>query len=215
MKIDVVPVQKLIISDLPRLDPIHAYMEDTAPGQGSLTVRCYGKSWTAFWNAMGPTTEVEKFVRSCDADYIVNSLSPGLPATKFSSDALTDLAKKIVLGRRRASLMPTAHRYNFDPCDKGEARELFRVIADLPECDSLNDLPHQPMEQLFGAEWWFTANRAVEPNPDYVYLTRIVEAFQAALVEIKPATEPTAPAESAPSLPAASLPAHAPRGPMR
>ncbi len=55
------------------LDPIIVYFEDTAPGQGRITIACYGDAWTAAWGAMGGRT-VRQFVAGSDADYLEGSL---------------------------------------------------------------------------------------------------------------------------------------------
>lgn len=175
-----VPVEKLILRDLERLDPIHVYLEDTAPGQGSLVLRCYDRSWTAGWNAMGKAT-VREFIRTCDNDYLANCLSRGISSTGFSGEALQRLAVTTILKRRRGHSVDGLD----SPLDAEEARDLYnRVLeAGLHECTSLSSCPYYLMEHLFGDEWWFMAERAVEPNPDYLYLCRILDAVREGLTQ--------------------------------
>ena len=62
-------VDVLRIPAQPGLDPITAYFEDYAAGQGRVTVACYGDAWTASWGAMGDC-KVREFVASVDAGYL-------------------------------------------------------------------------------------------------------------------------------------------------
>ena len=55
------------------LDEITVYLEDYDPGQGKITITCYGKSWTAFWGSMGET--IEKFFLRVDNGYLSKNLS--------------------------------------------------------------------------------------------------------------------------------------------
>ena len=66
-------VEAIEISELKTLDPVSVYWEDFGPGQGRVTITCYGEAWTAYWPAMGDRT-VAKFFSDCDDDYLVNRL---------------------------------------------------------------------------------------------------------------------------------------------
>lgn len=65
--------QTLIEASSQGLDPILVFWADHAPGQGSVTVTCYGEAWTAFWGALGGRS-VKKFFVGCDDDYLVQRL---------------------------------------------------------------------------------------------------------------------------------------------
>lgn len=71
------------------LDPIRVVTEDFGAGQGSMTITCYGRAWTAYWGAMSPSN-VRDFVRTCDNHYLVNCLvrgmSPGLKRHKADDE---------------------------------------------------------------------------------------------------------------------------------
>ncbi len=82
MKITTSTVTKLVITDAPALDPVHAYLEDIGPGQGSLIVRCFDRAWYAYWGAMGDNkdgskTTVRQFVMCAGPDYVANCLVRG------------------------------------------------------------------------------------------------------------------------------------------
>nr|MBE8589286.1 hypothetical protein [Xenorhabdus griffiniae] len=53
MHIETSDVVKIQITDVPRHDPIHVYLEDYGNKMGRITISEYGNSWTAFWPAMG------------------------------------------------------------------------------------------------------------------------------------------------------------------
>ena len=57
------------------LDPVTAFLEDFEPGRGQLTVVCWGRPWSYFWGAMGPSTDLRTFLLGADTDYIVGKLS--------------------------------------------------------------------------------------------------------------------------------------------
>ncbi|WP_024695371.1 hypothetical protein [Pseudomonas syringae] len=195
MKIEKSTVTKLVISDVPRLDPITVFLEDFGrrdcpvennPGyqtaQGKITISCWDKSWNAYWGGMGPRT-VAQFVNSCDAAYVLNCLSRGLDSTRFSGSALKDLAAKCVLERRRHRNM---HTWELGSLDADDARELWDRIDELANIENPNECWHhgELLTDLFGDEWHYPVSQhAIEPNHDYDYLLRIVEAVQKALAE--------------------------------
>jgi len=69
------------------LDAIRVVTEDFSEGQGSMTITCYGRAWTAWWGGMGKEN-VQTFVRTCDTPYLVNCLVRGMtPGLKrFKAD---------------------------------------------------------------------------------------------------------------------------------
>lgn len=81
MNLTATKLTKLVIANVPALDPIHVYAEDIEPSRGSLLVR-FDRAWYAYWGAMGtqkdgtPTT-VRQFVLACDAGYIASNLVRG------------------------------------------------------------------------------------------------------------------------------------------
>lgn len=190
MIIEHIPVQKLVARDIPNLDPLHLFLEDLGDGKGQLTVRCYDRSWTAYWGAMGTNTKTGKpstlseFVRSCDEHYLANSLERGIAADQFSGDALVELARKTILGRRRASLRPD--RFDDETWDKDQAREAYDRLSDL-QVEDLTQCPGDLMFEIFGDEWWHRAGEASEPNPSYLYLLKVVSATQDALKQLSAA----------------------------
>lgn len=187
MIVEKIPVEKFVIKEIPGLDPLHVYLEDHAPGKGTLTLRCYDKSWTSGWGAMGKET-LREFILSSDNSYLANCLVRGIRSTQFSGDALEAYALGSVLARRRGRsyLVRNGRRsdlVNDEELDREEARELYNEVkaASLGDYDAIQHCPPTLMTELFGPEWWFVDSCAVEPNPDYDYLCRILDALRAGL----------------------------------
>ncbi len=195
MKTETTQITKLLISDLMgephKLDPVTVILEDIGhrvipsngksytTRQGKIIVECYGKSWSAYWGGMGDRT-VAQFFSDEHCEYLIGSLAPSLGANRFSGEALVGMAKRVVLDCRRGR---TANHHPYS-MDKEDARKLFDRIEDElrnvereDHCWNHSDL----LAELFSDEWWHAASDATEPNPDYQYLQRIVQAVQAGL----------------------------------
>lgn len=189
MKVESTQVTKLLISDLMgephKLDPVSVIIEDHAPGKGRIIIECYGKSWSAYWGAMSGRPLAEFFC-NCSADYLIGSLAGSLQAKRFSPAALKVMAKKSIIDRRRCS--PGYWEYG-DMLDKDDAAALWREVdeeIDLIDSDTACWQHTELLSKLFGEEWWHRASEALEPNPDYLYLARIVGAVQQALRQPEP-----------------------------
>lgn len=61
-------------SGLVDLDPLTVFLEDFRPGQGQLTVVCWGRAWTHYWGAMGEGYDLAKFISKASTGYIVGKL---------------------------------------------------------------------------------------------------------------------------------------------
>lgn len=166
-------VTKLVITGAPRLDAITVFLEDIAPCRGKITVSCWGKSWTAYWGGMWDGLNIGQFFCELHTGYIIGYFDQAMKSRQFSGEALANKAQRIVLKERRLFCY-----------DQDEARELFDEAEDLrdsPSIDHLHGAHGELMTKLFGYEWWHLADDATEPNPDYVYLDRIILAVQQAL----------------------------------
>lgn len=196
MKIEQNQITKLLISDLMgephRLDPVTVIIEDQGvraehgdhkTRQGEIILKCYGSSWTAYWGSMGDRT-VAQFFSDCSADYLIGCLARSLSPSRFSGQALVELARKTIISRRQG----WRHRnLEFGYLDKEECRELFDQTDELSNADSLAramDWHIDLLCKIFDTEEpWHFACDATEPNPDYLYLQRIVLAVQAGLIQ--------------------------------
>lgn len=78
MKITPLPAVRALLLDglLPEysLDPVLVVLRDIPPSAGQLVVTCWGRSWSASWNAMGQQT-VAQFVAHSPPEYLVEKLS--------------------------------------------------------------------------------------------------------------------------------------------
>ncbi len=171
MKIEESQVRRLTISEVPNLDPIRVILEDIGPGQGRINIECYGQSWVHYWGGMGDGS-LAGFFCGCDEHYIAGKLS-NISADVFDPDSLKDTLKRDLIQERRKGLV-----------SGGFARERFNTIdaTDLPESE--NDLwaMRNTMYELMGDEWW--CRLPTKPNPDYLYMTRIIKTVQAALSSV-------------------------------
>ena len=173
LQVDRSTVTKLVISGAPNLDPITVFLEDLAPCKGKITVSCWGKSWTAYWGGMWDGLSIGQFFCELNTSYIIGYFDQAMSSRQFSGEALANKAQRIVLKERRLFCY-----------DQDEARELFDEAEDLrdsPSIDHLHGAHGELMTKLFGYEWCHLADDATEPNPDYVYLDRIILAVQHAL----------------------------------
>lgn len=173
LKVTTTSVTKLYIEKAENLDPITVFLEDFEPKKGKITVSCWGKSWTAYWGGMWDGMTVGQFFTELTADYIIGYFSPQLSSRKFSGEALAAKARREVLRLRRARDL-----------DEDEARSLYDEADGLENAESVDNLwggYSELMARLFGDEWWYAADDATEPNPEYEYLCRIIKAVQQAL----------------------------------
>lgn len=90
MIIEPTKTYSLMIKDAPRLDPIHVYITDYEPGQGRITIACWGSAWTSCWMAMSGMC-LRDFWLSCNADYLLKNL--------LQTDKRQTKADKEYLGR--------------------------------------------------------------------------------------------------------------------
>jgi len=67
------PSTKLTVEGWPNLDPVTIDFIDHAPGQGEITIKCWGQAWTMFWGAMGKEGIVD-FILTADDDYLFKKL---------------------------------------------------------------------------------------------------------------------------------------------
>lgn len=175
MRVTTKTTEQLVIEGAPNLDPITVTIEDYEPGKGKLTVECYGKSWTAYWGAMGSGSTVAEFIGSMDSDYVANCLWRGTDKqqTRVDWDAMPQKVRAEICKLRR----------NGD-LRKSEARVYFEQAM---YCTSYQGADSALMVTVFGDDWHVCLPES--PHPEWTYLQRIVDAVRAG-VAVQP--EPTA-----------------------
>jgi hypothetical protein len=175
VEITTTTVKKLIITDVPNLDPVHVFLEDIGPRQGKVTINCYNQSWVSYWGGMGERN-IAQFLLSCNEHYIAKNLSPGLDhsVVELGDDFVNHLRRRIIKDRRARD------------CDKEYARELWdraEEVSGVEHQQTLFDCHGRLLDDILGDEWWYRLPEV--PNPQYVYLCRIINTVKAALQETK------------------------------
>lgn len=139
-------------------------LTDHRPGQGTLTVRHDGNSWTHYWSAMGGQT-VMQFLAVSDAHYVVNKLQPSIDDEIIDWDRTRELI--------RANLTARAD----DPDDEYSHSSLRDDLWQLERTDD-HDMQGTAGYELLGhafrtfdVECWELPKI---PNPDYQRLERLV-----------------------------------------
>lgn len=173
MKVTVSQVTKINIEGAKALDPIDVFLEDFGHGKGSVTLKCYGQSWSGYWGATGCET-VAEFFCSCDEHYLAGKMG-GPDSTKPNYKMLPQFARESIIRRRRG------RDRIYDSLMKEDARELYDMVSSILYVD---DAPnHSVMTEIFGPEWWHVIPDM--PNPDYDYLCRIINAAKEGLRSLK------------------------------
>lgn len=172
-------VQKLKITGAKSLDPVSVFLEDQAPGKGKITIECYGKSWSAWWGAMGDKTTITEFFCEAPDEYLAKNLSSA-PLDTYEDDyeAMVPLIRKRVLElRREEDISSDGARtlYNIEDWDEYKPDHPYDswkppyMLLDKEDFEALEidciSIPHKPTHE-------------------YEYLTRIICAVKAGLQQI-------------------------------
>lgn len=175
MKVERSLAEKIVISELERLDPITVYLEDFGDGKGKIVIECYRESWSAYWGSMGQS--LVDFFAKCDVGYLAGKLSSLRPSV-FAPEKIKESLKKEVLEERRKSFI-----------DKREARRRYRNIEDLHVPEEAAEMQYASGELLeaLGEDWMHSL--PMKSNPDYEYLCRIISTVQSALSDVSPKSD--------------------------
>jgi hypothetical protein len=166
MRLDKGVATKLLVSEVAGLDPITVFLDDMGQGRGRITISCYTKAWTAYWGAMGERT-LAQFFMDASTEYLAENLQIGLSKKVFDPEYADTHAKRAVCVARRTGGL-----------NANVARDLYDEVNDAYFADGV--APHSDLfERIYGEQWW--NHMADKPNPDYTYLTHIVETVQTAL----------------------------------
>lgn len=180
MQVEASTIQKLEITDADALDPVTCILQDLGRYRGSLTVTCFGRSWTHQWNNTGASS-IAEFVGWQNAEHLASALAPMMRQSVYDVSLLVVHAKRVVIERRLGKSL------DFDSLDKDDARRLYNTCDSLRDYPTFESLPSELMTELFGDEWFHAVWHAQGPNPDFVYLTRISQAVIDGLAQVRPA----------------------------
>ena len=173
MKITSQIIHKLLLTEIPSLDPISVYLEDIAPGKGSITISCANESWSYQWNAMG-NPNITSFIASCSLDYLADKFAPHLQTQILDFAPIEKQVKANILSSRRHRQLP-----------KHVARTLFDESSDLKGVSNFNEF-----DRVWKTDFSPDAAKSFEvqlsslPNPKYQYLLRILSTIQSACQNI-------------------------------
>lgn len=203
MKIEESLIKQIKVSDIERLDPITIIVEDITYGKANVTIKCYDKSWTSYWGAMGGS--VKDFFSRVNVGYLVNCFDRGIRSETDEKDVhemtktFHKKMRELILEKRR------------DECiSKGVARELWDEIEEINfskvipehdhECFSW-EINHWTVSSTLWSElfyyedtifsqseefqqWlWDNVPFVYERNHEYDYLCRIMEVVKKVLSE--------------------------------
>ncbi|MGP4922421.1 MULTISPECIES: hypothetical protein [Pseudomonas] len=179
MQVEASTIQKLEITDVDALDPVTCILQDLGRYRGSLTVTCFGRSWTHQWNNTGANS-IAEFVAWQNAEHLASALAPMMRQSVYDESLLVAYAKRVVVERRLGISL------DYDSLEKDQARRLYSACQSLRGYGAFESLPTTLMTDLFGKEWYCAAGHAQGPNPDFVYLTRICQAVIDGLAQVRP-----------------------------
>ncbi|MCA2497816.1 hypothetical protein R7P75_04690 [Vibrio sp. 2175-1] len=172
MKVNQSTVVRLQLTELERLDPVTVFLEDFGPNRGRITIECFGDAWSSFWPAMGGS--LEEFFIHCNDGYLAKNLAPHLKDEIYDFDKLEESLKVAIRFNRRE-----------ESISESEARDLYEKVSELDYGVSLGH------DQIWLAENrdllydilgdGFYYEMPMQPNPDYQYLCRIIQAVREGL----------------------------------
>ena len=175
MKITETKVQSLEINEVESLDPIRVMAENYEPGQGRITITCYGKAWTSAWFAMGGDT-VQQFLIRVSNDYLIGCLSPMMRSeVEDDNEENLEFVKAEICKLRRSGEI-----------DHAKARDMWESA----ECsgnvkeDCCSWIHASVLNELLGDDPYYQKWPTV-PNPEYQYLERILDAVREALKQVE------------------------------
>jgi len=203
MKIEESLIKQIKVSDLDRLDPITIIVEDIAEGKANVTIKCFDKSWTSYWGAMGG--DVKDFFSRCNVGYLVNCFDRGISPETDDKD-VNEMTKTFHKKMRELILERRREEYISKEVAKGLWDHLDHIKFEnvIPEydheCFSWNidswnfrseywsKLFHYESDWISESEdfqyWlWENVPFVYERNHEYDYLCRIVEVVKKVLSE--------------------------------
>lgn len=156
-------VTALRLTGLDNLDPITVYLDNPEPGRGWITIRCWDACWAAGWPSMAGR-RVEEFFVERDDHYLAKALSSTPAEVAASGEALIRSLRAELLRRIRDRYM-----------DKDLANRCWEMLDEI-EIDDDDCGRDELMTAIFGVEWF--RDPPTMPNPDYLYLCRIIQAVR-------------------------------------
>lgn len=200
MHIETLPVTKVVISDVPGLDPITVIAEDIQSHfqpsndgrsivmrSGKVTISHFDKSWTAYWGNMADST-VHRFFCSACPEYLIECLDSQIKPRVRSADSMIKHARMMIIKCRRGRLPD----HPLNGMDEEHARDLFdKVKTRLGglDADLIGILHADFLGDLFGCEYWNIPDEVSETNHEYTHLKHIVTTIKEAFIKLYPSNK--------------------------
>lgn len=195
MKIEEKLTKSIIVSELENLDPITIMIDEKGEGAAQITIKCWDKSWTAYWGGMG--SGVKQFFSRVDVCYLVNCFDRGirdstntLDTTSMQKVFETKVKERILERVRDGYTKYPEHRTIWNECSQVDLEEIepdhpydsWHIFDDwrVTSCDW--KIIWSDQEDF---DDWMCNNvpEEYEPNYEYQYLSRIVEVVKKVLSE--------------------------------
>lgn len=203
MKIEESLIKQIKVSDIERLDPITIIVEDIACGKANVTIKCFDKSWTSYWGAMGGS--IKGFFSRVNVGYLVNCFDRGISPRTDEKDVyemtktFNKKTRELILEKRREEYLT-----------KESALLLWQEVDNIRFEDIVPEYDHESFswkvdhwsvryevwKELFYYDCHYTSRSeefqqwlwdnvpfVYERNHEYDYLCRIVEVVKKVLSE--------------------------------
>lgn len=135
MKITESTAKKITLTELGNLDLVNVYLEDFGPGQGRITIECFGDAWSYYWGHMGPGHDLSSFFRKAETDYLGSKLHQG-EFREWDMDAIRERVGE-ALGPDKADDLCYDHPHALDS----------EVMAEVFGPDWYMDMPQRTTSQ--------------------------------------------------------------------
>lgn len=163
---------KLVITQIPKVDPVTVFIENFGHGRGKLTIESFGEAWSSYWPAMGDGCTLEQFILNCDNHYLSKNLATLGALTEPDYDAFIAYAKRKVVKERYAGMI-----------DKNHARQIWTLINDVcPDHYYFEQASNWDILSTIGGDDW-SDHIPKRASPLYSHLCRILDALKACLIE--------------------------------
>lgn len=163
---------KLVITQIPHVDPVTIFLENYGGGRGKLTIETFGEAWSSYWGAMGGGRTLEQFILKCDNHYLSKNLATLAALSESDYDGFLLNAKRHVIRERQTGAI-----------DKARARDKWNLISEVtPEKGYFDQESNwDTLAAIAGDEWWYDIPK--KDSAVYNQLCIILNALKTCLAE--------------------------------
>lgn len=176
MKINQTIVKKMEISEVPGLDPVRVYLEQTDVNAGRITFECFGMARSTFFGGIPSGSDLERFVANCGEHYLANRfMTDGEESDEIDLEDLKIKVKKEIIKRRRRHLS-----------NEFDARNDYSAVDDIDESIAseyyMGSDGFNLITDYLGESW--RSQIKSKRTPRYQYVLNITRSIQKAIKEI-------------------------------